>query len=184
MKKQDEQKFFLALMARVGDYSFIDIRKLDIAFGYSPNSLADIDSFTMHFSKYEIINSIKRGNLTSEKYLNGKLVIEDNQKHKPLEVIDKEYYNNFRIDLYLKEKIENKQEANNIINKFKSICKDESIWNSFTFAIKNKNLDLIVDILFNLPYLSLRKYMIYLLDERNKELNKEKYQELIRDKAA
>ena len=36
MKKQDEQKFFLALMARVGDYSFIDIRKLDIAFGYSP----------------------------------------------------------------------------------------------------------------------------------------------------
>lgn len=184
MKKQDEQKFFLALMARVGDYSFIDIRKLDISFGYSPNSLADIDSFTMHFSKYEIINSIKRGNLTSEKYLNGRLVIEDNQKHKPLEVIDKEYYNNFRIDLYLKEKIENKQEANNIINKFRSICKDESIWNSFTFAIKNKNLDLIVDILFNLPYLSLRKYMIYLLDERNKELYKEKYQELIRDKAA
>ena len=47
-----------------------------------------------------------------------------------------------------------------ILNKFRSICKDESIWNSFTFAIKNKNLDLIVDILFNLPYLLLTEWHI------------------------
>ena len=184
MKKQEEQKHFLSLMARIGDYIFIDISKLDIANGYNPTTLSDIDSFTMHFSTYEIINSIKRANLAIDRYINGSLVIEDNQKHNPIKVIDKDFYNGFRIDLYLSEKMKNKMEINNILNKFRSICKDESIWNSFTFAIKNKNLDLIVDILFNLPYLSLRKYMIYLLDERNKELNKERYQELIRDKAA
>lgn len=184
MKKQEAQKFFLALLARIGDYSFIDIRKLDISRGYTPNNLADIDSFTMYFSKTEIIESIKRANLVSDKYLNGSLVIQDNQKHKPLDVIDKDYYNNFRIDLYIKEKLDNKQEANNIINKFRSISKDESTWNSFAFAVKNKNLDLIIDILFNLPYLSLRKFMIYLINERNKELAIEKNQELIRDKAA
>lgn len=184
MKKQEEQKFFLALMARVGDYSFIDIRKLDISHGYNPNNLADIDSFTMHFSKIDIINSIKRANLVSNKYLNGSLVIQDNQKHKPLTIIDKDYYNSFRIDLYIKEKIENKQEANNIINKFRSISKDSSTWDSFIFAVKSKNLDLIIDILFNLPYLSLRKFMIYLIDERNNELLIERNNELVRDKAA
>ncbi len=41
-------------------------------------------------------------------------------------------------------------------------------------AIKNNNLDLAVDILFNLPYLTLRKFIIYLLNERNSELEKPK----------
>lgn len=184
MKKQEEQKHFLSLMARIGDYTFIDISKLDIANGYNPYSLADIDSFTMHFSKEEIIASIKRANLVSDKYLNGTLVIADNQKHNPVEVIDKEFYNTFRIDLYLMEIMQNKVKSNNIINKFGSICKDKIICDSFTLAIKSSNLDLAIDILFNLPYLSMRKFMIYLITYRNNELKKIKIQERIRDKAA
>ena len=184
MKKQEEQKHFLSLMARIGDYTFIDISKLDIANGYNPYNLADIDSFTMHFSKEEIMDSIKRANLVSDKYLNGTLVIADNQKHNPVEVIDKEFYNTFRIDLYLGEIMQNKVKTNNMINKFRSICKDKVITDSFTLAIKNNNLDLAIDILFNLPYLTLRKFMIYLIDDRNKELEKIKIQERIRDKAA
>ena len=109
VKKQEEQKHFLSLMARIGDYVFIDISKLDIANGYYPSSLADIDSFTMHFSVDEIMNSIKRANLASNKYLNGTLVIEDNQKHNPIIVIDKDFYNNFRIDLFLSEKMNKKR---------------------------------------------------------------------------
>ena len=73
---------------------------------------------------------------------------------------------------------------NNILNKFRSICKDKVIEDSFIMAIKNNNLDLAVDILFNLPYLTLRKFIIYLLNERNSELEKIKMQERIRDKAA
>lgn len=184
MKKQEEQKHFLSLMARIGDYIFIDISKLDISNGYNPYNLAGVDSFTMHFSREEILSSIKRANLVSDKYLNGKLVIGDNQKHNPIDVIDKEFYNNFRIDLYLSKKIKDKVELNNILNKFRSICKDEVIENSFILAIKNNNLDLAIDILFNLPYLTLRKFIIYLLIERNKDLEKIKLQERIRDKAA
>ena len=138
----------------------------------------------MHFSKEEILSSIKRANLVSDKYLNGKLIIADNQKHNPIEVIDKEFYNNFRIDLYLNEIAKNKVKLNNILNKFRSICKDKVIEDSFIMAVKNNNLDLAVDILFNLPYLTLRKFIIYLLNERNNELEKIKMQERIRDKAA
>ena len=174
MKKQEEQKHFLSLMARIGDYIFIDISKLDIANGYNPTTLSDIDSFTMHFSTYEIINSIKRANLAIDRYINGSLVIEDNQKHNPIKVIDKDFYNGFRIDLYLSEKMKNKMEINNILNKFRSICKDEVIEESF--------IDLAVDILFNLPYLTLRKFIVYLIENRNKELEIQKIQERIRDK--
>lgn len=184
MKKQEEQKHFLSLMARIGDYMFIDISKLDIANGYNPYNLADIDSFTMHFSKNDILSSIRRANLVSDKYLNGDLVIADNQKHNPIDVIDKELYNNFRIDLYLNEIVKNKVKLNNVLNKFRSVCKDKIIENSFVLAIKNNNFDLAVDILFNLPYLYLRKFIIYLLNERNTELEKIKLQERIRDKAA
>lgn len=184
MKKQEEQKHFLSLMARIGDYMFIDISKLDIARGYTPHSLSDIDSFTMHFSKEEILSSIKRANLVSEKYLNGKLVIADNQKHNPIDVINKDLYNNFRIDLYLSEVMKNKIKINNIINKFRSICNNKVIEDSFVLAIKNENLDLAIDILFNLPYLTLRKFIIYLINERNKELEMLNIQERIRDKAA
>lgn len=184
MKKQEEQKHFLSLMARVGDYIFIDISKLDIANGYNPYNLADIDSFTMHFSKNDILSSIRRANLVSDKYLNGNLVIADNQKHNPIDVIDKELYNNFRIDLYLNEIVKNKVKLNNVLNKFRSVCKDKTIENSFVLAIKNNNFDLAVDVLFNLPYLYLRKFIIYLLNERNTELEKIKLQERIRDKAA
>ena len=182
VKKQEEQKHFLSLMARIGDYVFIDISKLDIANGYYPSSLSDIDSFTMHFSLDEIMDSIKRANLASNKYLNGSLVIEDNQKHNPITVIDKNFYNNFRIDLFLSEKMKNKNSLNNILNKFRAICKDKFIEDSFILAIKNNNLDLAVDILFNLPYIILRKFIIYLIELRNNELTELNIQERIRDK--
>lgn len=184
MKVIDEQKHFLALMVRPGDYIYIDIAKLDIANGYVASSLDNIDSFTMHFTKEEIKESVIRGNLASNYYTNGKLVIQDNQKHNPLEVIDKEYYNNFRIDLYLKEVLNDKVKTNTILNKFRSICKDNNIYNAYARAIKNGNIDIVVDILFNLPYLELRKYIIYLIELRNKDLEKEKSKERIRDKAA
>lgn len=182
MKKFDGQKHFLALMKQPGDYNFIDISKLDIANGYQPQSLADIDSFTMHFTKEEIKKSITRANIISSQYVEGKLVIQDNQKHNPLIVIDKVYYDNFRIDLFLEEKMHNKNDANKIIQKFNSIVREKERNETFKFAIVNHNLDLAIDVLFNLEYLQLRKIMIYLIDWCNKEKDLSKVQELKRDK--
>lgn len=167
MKIQENQKHFLSLMSQVGDYVFIDISKLDISNGYNPYYLSDIDSFTKHFSKAEIIASIKRANLVSEKYLNGKLVIQDNQKHNPMEVIDKEFYNNFRIDLYLEEISSNKVKINNLVNKFRAVTKDNNLANAYSDCLKRKDIDEAIDILFNLEYLVLRKYMLYLIEQKN-----------------
>lgn len=181
MKKVEEQKHFLALMARPGDYVFIDISKLDIANGYNPVNLSGMDSFTMHFSINELMESIKRTNMASEKYLNGTLVIQDNQKHNPIKVIDKDFYNYFQVDNYLKEKIGNKQELNKIINKIRSLTDKSQM---FVDALINNNIDLAVDALFSLPYLIERRFIIYLIEMRNKEIELKKDQERIRDKAA
>lgn len=184
MKKMDEQKHFLALLDRPGDFALIDISKLDIALGYQPNTLAELDTFTMYYSKKEIVDAIKRANIVDDRYINGKLVIQDNQKHNPIMVIDREFYDNFRIDLFLKEKLTSKNDANKLVNKLMAITKDSEVISAFKKAVNSCNLDLICDILFNLPYLEQRKYVIYLIEWRNKDREIEKQKELIRDKAA
>lgn len=180
----EEQKHFLALMDRPGDSIYIDISKLDISKGFESVDLGDIDSFTMHFSKDEILESIRRANIVSEKYLNGTLVIQDNQKHKPLPVIDKELCDGFQLDAYLKEKELDKMAINTIINKFRVICEDEVARDSFINYLKSGNIELAINVLFSLPYLSIRKLVLYLIEMRNKERMQEKVQERIRDKAA
>ena len=184
MKKIQEQKHFLALMSRPGDYVFIEISKLDIANGYNPSNLGEIDSFTMHFNIDEIMDSIKRANVVSKIYLEGTLVIADNQKHNPIQVIDKNYYNNFQINEFLNSKLSNKMFINNLINKFGSICNDSDKKEDFNNALKENNINKAIDILFCMPYLKLRKYIMYLIDLRNKETQEEKMKELTRDKAA
>ncbi len=180
----EEQRHFLSLMSRPGDYTFIDISKLDIGLGFSPRDLRDIDAFTMHFTKEEIIASIKRANIASNAYLNGSLVVADNQKHKPIIVIDRDFYNNFEIDAYLKEKITNKEELNTLINKFRSISKNEEMTKLFSMALKNQDIITAMELIFNIPYLQSRKYIVYLIEQRNKELELKNKQERIRDKAA
>lgn len=91
MKVPEVQKHFLALMDRPGDYVFIDISKLDISNGYQPETLMELDTFTMSFTKDEIIAAVKRANIADQKFINGSLVIQDNQKHKPIQVIDRDF---------------------------------------------------------------------------------------------
>ena len=183
MKKSTEQRHFLALLRRPGDYIFIDPSKLDICGNYLI-FLQDIDAFTMKFSKEEIISSIRRANIADETYLNGDLVIQDNQKHNPIRVIDKELYNDFNIIDYLNNKLNDKNQLNNIINKFSSITKDKRINNDFKEFLKNGNIDIALNILFDLPYLMQRKFIVYLIEERFKEKEIKEEIELIRDKAA
>lgn len=184
MKKVEEQKHFLALMALPGDFALIDISKLDIANGYYPLTLAHLDTFTMTFSKNEIMESIKRSNIVDKKYMNGTLVIQDNQKHNPIAVIDKDLYDNFQIDEFIRSKENDKNGINNIINKFGAIVKDKEISSNFKTMLRMGNINGACQVLFGLPYLEQRKFILYLLDIRNKEKMLEKQHELIRDKVA
>ena len=184
MEKIEEQRHFLALLRRPGDYVFIDTSKLDIAYGNYYLFLQDIDAFTLRFTKDEIMASIRRANIADESYINGKLVIQDNQKHNPLPVIDKSFYNDFNIEEYLKSKIRDKNKLNTIINKFASIINDDVSNKDFKDYLKNGNVDIAMNILFNSPYLLQRKFIVYLVEEYNKEKEIDKEVELIRDKAA
>lgn len=184
MKTPEVQKHFLALMHRPGDYVLIDISKLDIANGYSPNTLAELDTFTMYFSQSEILDAIKRANIADERYINGTMVVEDNQKHNPIPVIDRTFCGDFRIDAFLKEKIADKDARNKIFNKFGAIESDEEIVAQFKRALQSGDVYAACNILFEVPYLLQRKFMVYLIEWHNEEKKLEEKQELIRDKAA
>lgn len=187
MKKIEEQKYFLALLNRPGDYIFIDISKLDIANNYNPQSLMEIDSFTRYYTETEIKESITRANMASPKYLNGTLVIQDNQKHNPLPLIDKTYMEGFNIDVFIRSNIDNKELMNTICNKFIALSDNEDIKELFRSAIKFKDINTIEIILNNMSiqdYLTFRKLIIYLVDLANREKEKNMANELTRDKAA
>ena len=182
MQIQDNQKHFLALMKRPGDYSFISISKLDIADNCSYDTLMNIDRWTMKYSCGDIMESIRRANIVAAEYLNGELVIQDNQKHNPLPVIDKNYYDNFNINEFLHKVLGNKALLNTVINKYNAIFDDKD--SLYVTLLKSHNVSAAVEILLSMPYLDVRKYIVYLIELRNKEREKEKNKELIRDKAA
>ena len=71
-----------------------------------------------------------------------------------------------------------------IINKFSAIVKDATLTENFKKAMRMNDLDEACNILFELPYLTQRRVIVYLISWHNKEKEIEKNQELIRDKAA
>ena len=74
-------KYYLVLEKRLGDYSLIDINKLDIC-DYNVNyDIASIDTFTSKFTDEEIKASIIRSNMVESGYLEGKLKIISDVKH-------------------------------------------------------------------------------------------------------
>ena len=180
MEKNIEQKHFLAMQAMPGDNAFIDISALKIANGYSPNSLSDIDSFTMCFTYEEIVNDIKEANIVSSKYLDGKLVIADNQKHNPLDVITKDTYNDFDLFLFLADNYDNKNLMNTIYTKYSAIVNDVPLAKLF----KNSTSFEMANMILKLPYLEQRKLMLYLLEKNNTLNNPIKNNNLVRDKVA
>lgn len=181
----NKQMYFLALQRMPGDYKFIDISKLNISRGFNSCLLEEIDSFTMCFSIEEIMSSIIEANIVEPAYQAGTLVIQDNQKHSPLKVIDKTYLSDFNIELFLKKHLNNKSLMNNIAYKLSAIIMDEEISANFKNAILSGNVQLAINIIFQIEYNVQRKFMIYLIDLYHKELEKKKpSQELIRDKAA
>lgn len=181
-----DQKYFLALQRMPGDTIFIDISKLSIAHGFNSTVLAELDAFTMSYTTTEIVDAIHDANIVDPMYLNGTLVIQDNEKHNPLKVIDKDYVGRFNIESFLKEKASNKAVLNNIAYKLGTLVDDSVVVDCFKSAARMNNFDLVFQILFSLPYLVQRKFMIYLIDMYHKEEEKrgKTNYELIRDKAA
>ena len=181
--------YFLALMLRPGDYKLIDLSKLDLINNYSLPGLVGIDYFTMNFTEEEIIDSIKRANIVDEKYLHGNLVILQKGKRKPMQVLCKNFINGFNISFFFESFINNKSLINNVIYKLSTLTDDKIVIENLKLCYKVKDINTMLNIILKLDYTIQRKFMIYLIDLNNKELNKlqnehEKTLELIDDKAA
>ena len=186
MKIIEEQKHFLALQAMPGDYNYIDISKLSISNYYMPQTLADIDSFTMCFTTEEIMSAIEDANIVEDKYLSGALCIADNQKHNPIKVITKDFLNDFDLGKFLRDNSEDKNLMNTILNKLSALVSDEQLKAQFRIATRISDINKMLVIIYNLPYLTQRKFMIYCIEKNNekKEQVLKSAPELVRDKAA
>ena len=80
--KDEKINYYLVLEKRLGDYNIIDINRLDITNKEISNDIVDIDFFTCKFTNEEIMASIIRSNMARPEYLDGRLRIISDARHK------------------------------------------------------------------------------------------------------
>ena len=157
-----DRKYFLTLRVQKGREAKIDLSLLEGARGFNSTDLRIIDQFTLNFTYNELMQEIIKANI-ADAYLTGELCITDNQNHRPLKVLTKDYVKDFNIFKYINENINNKKIMNNIVNKFHNYS-EEKMYNTFKTAVKEENRDVIFTLLNNLEYLDLRKLLCYLIE--------------------
>ena len=156
-----KEKYFLTLRLQKGNEVKIDISLLEIAKGYFPKTLEEIDNFTLNFTQEELIKEIDKANI-ADNYLEGLLCITDNAKH-ILPVLTKDYVQNFNIYNYLMANISNKTLMNNLINKYQNYGSEADTQN-FKKMLKVQNVDESYKLINKLAYFKRRKLLCYLIE--------------------
>lgn len=156
-----ENKYYLAIETKPKNYFPIDLKNLNISKGFTSFNLAELDSFTLQFTKKEIIDSIKEANLL-EIDDNMSLVIIYSEKNmvRKTEVLTKE----IRFDLWqdINNHFENKLYLNKIYNFLSKKISEEQLTkikqaNSIHTFLKEIN---------NLSYDIQRKLYFYLYEKQ------------------
>ncbi len=157
-----EEKYFLTLRIQKGQEAKIDISSLAKAKGFFSTNLEEIDNFTLNFTYDELIEEIDEANI-ADAYLEGTLCITDNQNHRPLKVLTKDYVQNFNLYTFINDHLNDKKIMNNIVNKFHNFSK-MATYEEFKKAINEGNIKVIFELLNDLDYLNRRKLLCYLID--------------------
>ncbi len=149
--------YFLVLEKRPKDFMPINIGILTKDDLHNYTSLQSIDDFTRKYLEEDIKKMIKDNNLVTEDYLEGKLWVINENKYR-YKLFTKDV--NMSLDTFLLENIDNKQ----IMNKFTNIYLKYSNDNieRLKEAIKNKEVNVILQILFTLDYEKIRNIYFYL----------------------
>ncbi len=153
--------YTLVLEKRPNDFMPIDINLLVNNIGMNDfYQIEKIDEFTKKYTKDEIYDLIKRANVVTEDYLNGKLEIINNKKYR-FPILTKDI--NWSIDDFFKKYINDKQ----VMNKFINIYQKYSNNNIETLkeAIKEHDINIILKILFSLTYINVRNIYFYLYNQ-------------------
>lgn len=164
----NDVKYFLVLEKRSGDYTIIDINKLDICNGYVSNSISDIDLFTCKFTEEEIKESIKRSNMATFDYLLGNLKIVSSLKHN-LSILDKIHYDRV-INFIKNDEVFIIDLKNKLYGAYrKVVCQSFSdeefisgILDRFNTSLKSGNKKSVFKIIEELPYSKSRNIYLYL----------------------
>ena len=154
-----ENKYYLAVEVKPKNYFPINLLDLKIANHFTTTSLEELDSFTLKFTKKEIMDSIKEANLLDVKEDMPLVVIYyENKNTRKIEAFTKDYYYNMW-DL-LKNKYTDKVFMNKVINFLNKKITEEEL-------NKIKNSHTLTDFLNSigyLPYFVQRKLYFYLYE--------------------
>lgn len=154
-----ENKYYLAVEVKPKNYFPINLLDLKMANHFTTTSLEELDSFTLKFTKKEIMDSIKEANLLDVREDMSLVVIYyENKNTRKIEAFTKDYYYNMW-DL-LKNKYTDKVFMNKVINFLNKKITEEEL-------NKIKNSHTLTDFLNSigyLPYLVQRKLYFYLYE--------------------
>ena len=183
--KDEKINYYLVLEKRLGDYNIIDINRLDIVTKEISNDILSIDFFTCEFTKEEIMESIIRSNMARPEYLDGRLRIISDARHKHnLTVLTKDVHQdimNFQTD---DEEI-NQDFKNKLFGAYKKIVESsftdpdfiKRMLERFKVALKTGTKKDIFKLIGELPYQKSRNIYISIYKMLNKENHFEKNEE-------
>ena len=175
--KNEKINYYLVLEKRLGDYNIIDINRLDITSKEISNNILDIDFFTCKFTSEEIMASIIRSNMARPEYLDGRLRIISDARHKHnLTVLTKEIHQNI-MDFQTDEDEMNQNFKNKLFGAYKKIV--ESSFNDpdfikgmlerFKTALRNGTKREMFKLIAELPYQKSRNIYISIYKVLNRD---------------
>ena len=175
--KNEKINYYLVLEKRLGDYNIIDINRLDIVTEEISSDILSIDFFTCKFTEEEIRNSIIRSNMARPEYLDGRLRIISDARHKHnLTVLTKEIHQNI-MDFQTDENEMNQNFKNKLFGAYKKIVESsfndpafiKTMLERFKNALKNSAKKDIFKLIGELPYQKSRNIYISIYKFLNKE---------------
>ncbi len=151
--------YFLVLEKRPKDFMPININIIARDNSHIYSSLQNIDEFTRKYTSDEIKDMIKENNLVTDDYLEGNLCVINENKYR-YKLFTKDV--NMSMDTFLLDNIKNKQIMNKFVNIYLKYTNDNI--NELKEAIKNGHINIILQILFNLDYETIRNIYFYLYE--------------------
>ena len=149
--------YHLVLELQPGDFMPININIL-LNNNINYLNILNIDSFTKKHLENEILIMIREANIVPSNYLNGRLQIINDKKFR-YPVLYKDI--NFTLDTFFENYIDDKQMMNKFLNVY---LKYNSSKEAIQKYIDKKDIEKILNNLYNLDYLTLRNIYFYLLN--------------------
>ena len=154
-----DTNFYLAVETKPNNYFPINLLDLNISKGFASFKIAELDKFTLKFTKKEIIESIKEANLLE---LNSQmeLIVIYHEKNvvRTAPVLTKDI--SFDMWAQIKDNYQNREYINKIYNFLKGKTKDDNLIK----LKKVQELADLVNIIESLPYFTTRKLYFYLYE--------------------